>query len=82
MPPFVISNAVKVFAAELQAAISGQRSPLLLADEAAEEAAAAKSRAAFKKETARLYRKSDEYKAKRKAERAYERRVKAQEGRE
>ncbi len=42
MPPFVVTRAAKIFAAELQAAISGQASPLALADAAAEESAAAK----------------------------------------
>lgn len=56
MPPFVISNALKIFTAELVAALAGEPSPLLVAEEGAELAAAVKSRAQFKKDTAVIAR--------------------------
>jgi hypothetical protein len=57
MPPFIVNNAIKIFEAELVAALSGQRSPLLVAEEAA-EAAAAKKRA---KKVAREQREADRH---------------------
>lgn len=56
MPPFVLSRASKIYAGELEAAISGKPSPLVLMDEAAEEAAAVKSRAKFQSDTAKIAR--------------------------
>ena len=89
MPPFVVSRAARIFKAELEAAVSGQRSPLLLADAAAEEKSAAKSRAQFKRDIARAWRNSAEGRAARRAaakkraeERAIDRRTKAREDRE
>lgn len=87
MPPFVIRNAAQIFEAELVAALNGTRSPILLAEEAEEEASAEKSRATFRKEVARIYRQSAEGLAKSKAkrdagtkqraaERAYDRKIK------
>lgn len=69
MPPFIVGRAIKIYEAELHAALSGQRSPLLVAEEEAEETAAEKSRAAFKREIARIYRQSDEGKAAKRAAR-------------
>lgn len=69
MPPFVLSNAVKILQAELNASLTGQASPLALADEAAEEAAIQKSRAKYKADNARIYRQSAAGKAAAKAAR-------------
>lgn len=56
MPPFVVKNASKIFKAELEAVLKGEPSPLSLADAAAEEALAVKSRAKFKRDTAKIAR--------------------------
>lgn len=69
MPPFVLKRANLILQAELTAALTGKRSPLLLADEAAEGEATKKSREQFKKETARIWRQSAEGKAARAAAR-------------
>ncbi len=69
MPPFVIARALKIFKAELEAAIAGEDSPLTLWDAMMEEAAAVKSRAQFKRDTARIFHKSAEGIAKRVAAR-------------
>lgn len=58
MPPFIVTRAAKILAAELDAVLAGQASPLALADAAAEETAAEKSRAKFKADVARIYRQS------------------------
>lgn len=75
MPPFVVSRAARIFQAELLAALAGDRSPLLEADDAAEEVAAVKSRAKFKADIARIYRHSAEGKAARSKERAAKRKA-------
>lgn len=89
MPPFVLARATRIYKAELEAALAGKTSPLLAADEAAEEIAAARAAAKFKKDIARIYRQSDEYKAKKRAEarerredRAIDRRIREREERE
>lgn len=53
MPPFVVTRAAKIFAAELQAALAGEASPLALADEAVEAAAEAKRQKAAEKDRKR-----------------------------
>lgn len=70
IPPFVISRAIAIMEAEFAAAMGHRYSPLLAAEEAAEEAVAVKSRATFKKEIARIYRQSAAGKAATKAGRA------------
>ncbi|HEY8944909.1 MAG TPA: hypothetical protein VIM73_11640 [Polyangiaceae bacterium] len=77
MPPFVLGNASRIFSAELRAALAGERSPLIVADEVAEEKAAEKSRAKFKRDIARIYRQSDEAKEARKKAAAQRRRERA-----
>ncbi len=82
MPPFVISSAVKIFAAELAAAITGKASPLLVAADLAEALAAEKSRAKFKADTAKIHRQSAEGKAKARASRKNDKLTRAREARE
>lgn len=69
MPPFVIARATKIFAAELAAALAGERSPIEVEEELAEEKAAEKSRAKFRRDVARIYRQSAEGRAARRAAR-------------
>ncbi len=96
MPPFVVSRANKIFAAELEAAISGKASPLLEMDAEAEARAAAKAakvakrverkRIAAEKKAARETKRAATAERKRlaqeKRDRAHDERVRAREDRE
>jgi len=59
MPPFVMRNAIKVFSAELKAALAGDPSPLLVAEEEAIEAAERKRAAAEDKQRKREEKERD-----------------------
>lgn len=72
MPPFIIRNAAQIFEAELAAALRGTRSPLLLADEADEEVAAARAQAKIDRVAAAKQRSED---------RRIDNRIKREEGR-